>query len=136
VRSVLIIGLGNFGWYLAIRLMDLGMEVLVVDKNVDAIIKIAPQVTRAQAGDCMDVVILKSIGVGNFDACFVCISNDFQSSVEITSNLKEMGANFILAQADSDLHAKSLLRIGANEIIFPDRDMALLTADEFKKRVG
>ena len=104
MQSILVIGLGSFGWHLAISMTEQGMEVLVVDNDEDAVARIAAKVTSAQVGDCMDAAILSSIGVGNFDGCYVCINGDFQSSIEITSNLREMGAAHITSQADGNLH--------------------------------
>ncbi len=134
MQSVLIIGLGSFGWHLAINMTKEGMEVLAVDSDEDAVARIAAKVTSAQVGDCMDAAILSSIGVGNFDVCYVCIRDDFQSSVEITSNLKEMGAAHIVCLADGSLHAKALLRVGADEVIYPERDLAIQTAAKFSKK--
>jgi trk system potassium uptake protein TrkA len=125
---MLVIGLGHFGKHLAIKLAALGNEVMVVDKDEEAVSKMAPSVTSAQIGDCMDIDVLRSLGVGNFDVCFVCISDNFQSSLEITSLLKELGAKFVISKADRDIHAKFLRIIGADEVIYPERDMAQRTA--------
>ncbi len=128
MRSMLVIGLGHFGTHLALKLSELGNEVMVVDRDEEAVNKIAPQVTTALVGDCMSPEILKSLGVGNFDICFVCISDNFQSSLEITSLLKDLGARYVISKTDRDIHAKFLRRIGADEVIFPERDMAQRTA--------
>lgn len=134
MRSMLVIGLGRFGRHLAIKLVELGNEVMVVDTDEDAINKIAPFVTRAQIGDCMDEEVLKSLGVGNFDVCFVCISDNFQSSLEITSLLKEMHATCVISKTDRDIHAKFLLKIGADDVIYPERDMAQRTAVKYSAK--
>lgn len=134
MRSMLIIGVGRFGKHLALKFMELGNQVMVVDRDEETITKIAPLVTRAQIGDCMELGVLKSLGVANFDICFVCISDDFQSSLEITSNLRELGAKRIIAKADRDIHAKFLLRIGADEIVYPERDMAQRAAVRYSAR--
>lgn len=131
MRSMLVIGLGRFGSHLALRLTELGNEVMVVDADEDAVNKIAHQVTTAQIGDCMDEEVVDSLGVRNFDVCFVCIAENFQSSLEITSLLKEHGAKYVVAKADRDLHAKFLLKIGADEIAYPERDMAYRAAMRF-----
>lgn len=131
MRSMLVIGLGRFGRHLAVKLAELGNEVMAVDKDEDAINKIAPFVTRAQSGDCMEEDVLRSLGVRNFDVCFVCISDDFQSSLEITLLLKELGAPYVISKADRDLHAKFLRKIGADDIIYPERDMAQRAAVKY-----
>lgn len=131
MRSMLVIGLGHFGRHLSVKLAEMGNEVMVVDKNEEMVNKIAPYVTQAQIGDCMETTVLRALGVGNFDICFVCISDNFQSSLEITSLLKEMGAVKVISTADRDIHAKFLNKIGADEVIFPERDMAQRTAIKY-----
>lgn len=126
--SMLVIGLGRFGTNLAQRLAELGNEVMVIDRNEDAVDPVVPYVTTSQIGDCMDVDVLRSIGADNFDVCFVCISDDFQASMEITSLLKELGAPVVVAKADRAIHAKLLQKIGADDVIYPERDMAQRTA--------
>ena len=129
--TFLVIGLGRFGTNLALRLMDSGNEVMVIDNSEESINHIAPYVTQAKIGDCMDEEVLRSLGVDSFDFCFVCISENFQSSLEITSLLKELGAPMVVAKANRDLHARLLLKIGADEVVFPERDMAQRTAMRF-----
>lgn len=129
--TFLVIGLGRFGTNLALRLMDLGNEVLVIDTDEEAVNHIAPHVTQAKIGDCMDEEVLRSLDVASFDFCFVCISDNFQSSLEITSQLKELGAPMVISKADKDLHARLLMKIGADEVVFPERDMAMRAAMRF-----
>ena len=129
--TFLVIGLGRFGSNLALRLMDSGNEVMVLDNDEDTVNHIAPHVTQAKIGDCMDEEVLRSLDPASFDFCFVCISDNFQSSLEITSLLKEMGAPVVVSKADKDLHARLLLKIGADEVVFPERDMARRTAVRF-----
>jgi len=128
MRSMLVIGAGRFGKNLAITLTELGNEVLVVDVDEEEIGKIAPRVTRAQVGDCMDTEVLRELGVRNFDVCFVCIGENFQSSMEITSRLKELGAGCVVSKSDRDIHAELLKKIGADDVVYPERDMAHRTA--------
>ena len=90
-----------------------------------------PYVTSAKIGDCTNEKVLKSLGVSNFDICFVCIGSNFQSSLEITSLLKELGAAYVVSKANRDIHAKFLLRNGADEVIYPDRDIAEKVAVRF-----
>ena len=129
--TFLVIGLGRFGTNLALRLMDQGNEVMVLDSSEETVSRIAPHVTQAKVGDCMDEEVLRSLDPSSFDFCFVCISENFQSSLETTSLLKEMGAPMVVAKADRDLHARLLLKIGADEVVFPERDMAQRTAVRF-----
>lgn len=129
--TFLVIGLGRFGTSLALKLMDLGSEVMVIDTDEESVNRLAPNVTQAKIGDCMDEEVLRSLDPSSFDFCFVCISDNFQSSLEITSLLKEMGAPMVVSKADKDLHARLLLKIGADEVVFPERDMAARTAMRF-----
>lgn len=131
MQSVLVIGLGRFGRHLALKLAELGNEVMVVDKDEAAVNRVAPFVTSAHIGDCMDEQVIESIGVRNFDVCFVCISDNFQSSLEITWQLKEAGAKEIVSKTDREMHAKFLLQIGATSVIHPERDMAWRTAVKY-----
>jgi trk system potassium uptake protein TrkA len=131
MRSMLVIGAGRFGENLAKKLTSIGCEVLLVDKDENQVNRFAPFVTGAQIGDCMDRDVLHSLGVRNFDICFVCISQNFQSSMEITSLLKEEGAAYVVSKSDSSLHAELLMKIGADEVVYPERDMAWRTAIKF-----
>ena len=131
MKTVLIIGIGRFGGHLAERFAKLGNEVMIVDKEEENLRKLLPYVTNAQIGDCTDEEVLKSLGVRNFDSCFVCIGDDFQSSLETTSLLKEMGAKMVVSKASDDIHAKFLLRNGADSVVYPERDMALRVAARY-----
>ena len=131
MKSILMIGMGKFGHHLCQNLVDLGNEVMIVDTNQAVMDDLIPFVTSAKIGDCTSPDVLKSLGVGNFDICFVCIGTNFQSSLEITSQLKEMGAKYVVSKANRDIHAKFLLRNGADEVIYPDRDIAEKAAMKF-----
>lgn len=124
MKSILIIGLGRFGHHLCEDLVRLGNEVMVIDKDESALTDLLSIATNAKVGDCMNVEVLKSLGVGNFDICFVCIGSNFQSSLEITSLVKELGAKMVISKASRDIHAKFLLRNGADEVFYPDKDIA------------
>jgi trk system potassium uptake protein TrkA len=124
MKSILIIGLGRFGSHLCRNLAQLDNEIMIVDQNEELLEPLLPYVTSAKIGDCTKEEVLKSLGVGNFDKCFVCIGTNFQSSLEITCLLKELGAKYVISKATRDVHAKFLLRNGADEIIYPDRDIA------------
>ena len=134
MRSMLVIGLGRFGSHLALKLMELGNEVMAVDADEETVNRLAPSVTSAQIGDCMDEGVLRSLGVTNFDICFVCISSNFQSSLEITSLLKDLGAKRVISKTNREIHAKFLLKIGADEVVYPERDMAERTAFKYSAK--
>lgn len=124
MKSFLIIGMGKFGHHMCHNLATLGNELMVVDDLEEKVEDVVDIVTSAKVGDCTKIDVLNSFGVGNFDACFVCIGDNFQSSLEITYNLSELGAKQIISLASTDIHAKFLLRNGANHVIYPERDMA------------
>lgn len=124
MKSILIIGLGRFGRHLCRKLMSLNNEVMVVDRDEQAVSAVADDVTSAQIADCTDEDVLQSLGVHNFDLCFVCIGSDFTSSLLITSLLRDMGAKRIISKASRDIQAKLLLRNGADEVVYPERDSA------------
>lgn len=124
MKSILVIGLGCFGSYLSRNLLSLGNEVMVVDKDEERVKPLLPYAVSAQIGDCTDPDVMETLGIRNFDTCFVCIGNDFQSSLEITSLLKEMGAKYVVSKAGRDVHEKFLLKNGADEVMFPERDIA------------
>ena len=124
MKSVLVIGIGQFGKQLTIRMNELGNEVMVVDTDEKKLQDVLPHVTSAEIGDCTNEDVLRSMGVRNFDVCFVCIGDSFESSLQITSLPKELGANHVISRASSDVHAKFLLRNGADEIAYPERDIA------------
>ncbi len=131
MRPMLVIGLGHFGSNLARKLAELGNEVMAVDIDEELVNKIAPFVTRAQIGDCMEIEVLQALDVASFDICFVCISDNFQSSLEITSLLKEIGARYVISKTDREIQAKFLRKIGADDVIYPERDMAQRTAIKY-----
>ncbi len=124
MKSILLIGLGQFGKHLALQLNKLGHQVMAIDKNEDRINEILQYVTNAQIGDSTNIDFLNAIGARNFDVCIVAMSNDFQSSLETTSNLKEVGAKLVVASASRDVHAKFLLRNGADEVLYPEKQLA------------
>ena len=124
MKSVLIIGTGRLGHHLCLNMSHMGNEVMIVDKNEESMQDLLPCALMAKVGDCTKLEVLKSLGVGNFDICFVCISNSFQDSLEITSLLKELGASYVVSKANRDIQAKFLLRNGADEVIYPERDVA------------
>ena len=124
MKSFLIIGMGRFGHYLCKELANLGNEIMAVDEEEECLTHCLPLVTSAKIGDCTQPEVLEELGINNFDICFVCIGTNFQSSLEITSLLKEMGASYVISRASTDVQAKFLLRNGADEVVYPERDIA------------
>ncbi len=124
MKSILIIGMGAFGRHLAIKMSNLKNDVMIVDKDAAIIDEMSSIVTDAQIGDCTKEDVLRALGVNNFDICFVTIGDTFQSSLEITSLLKDLGAKYVISKASRDIQAKFLLRNGADEVVYPDKDMA------------
>ena len=131
MKNILIIGLGRFGKHLARKFIELGDEVMVIDRDEEAVQELMNTVTYAQVGDCMKEEVLRSLGVNNFDVCFVCMGEDFQSSLEITDLLKTLGAKYVVSKAGRDVHAKFLLKNGADEVVYPEKDMAQKVAVRF-----
>lgn len=124
MKSFLVIGMGKFGKHMCYNLAELGNEIMAVDENEEKVEDVIDIVTSGKIGDCTKPDVLQSFGVNNFDACLVCIGDNFQSSLEITYNLAELGARQIISLASTDIHAKFLLRNGADRVIYPERDMA------------
>ena len=124
MKSVLLIGLGRFGKHIAMKLNNLGHYVMAIDKEEERVDTVLPYVTSAQIGDSTNADYLETLGIRNFDVCIVAIGNDFQSSLETTSNLKELGAKLVVSRASRDVQAKFLLRNGADEVIYPEKQMA------------
>ena len=127
-KSVLIIGLGRFGRHAALKMMELRHQVMAVDKDESRVNALARLVTNAQIGDSTDEEFLRSLGVRDFDVCIVAIGDDFQSSLETTSLLKELGARHVVARASRERHEKFLLRNGADEVVYPEKQVAEWTA--------
>ena len=128
MKSVLLIGLGLFGKHVAIKLGELNHQVMAVDTNENRVQEILPYVTNAQIGDSTNEEFLRSLGVDNYDVCIVSIGNDFQSSLATTSLLKELGAQMVVSRASTDVQEKFLLRNGADEVVYPEKQMARWTA--------
>lgn len=129
MKSILIIGMGKFGHHLCADLIKNGNDIMVMDKDEAKVRDLIYDVTKVQIGDCTDPQVVKALGINNFDLIFVCIGTNFQSSLEITSLVKEMGGKYVISKANRDVHAKFLLRNGADEVIYPDRDVAVNLAE-------
>ena len=134
MKSFLIIGAGRFGKHLAKKLVDLGNDVVAVDKNAEKIEALNTFLTDSFVGDCSNESVLKALGVNNFDVCFVCTAENFQSSLEITSMLKELGAGFVVATAKRDRQADLLKKIGADDVIYPEKQIAEKTGIRYNAK--
>ncbi|MBO5999193.1 MAG: TrkA family potassium uptake protein [Lachnospiraceae bacterium] len=124
MKSILLIGINHFGTMIAKQLYDLGHQVMAVDRDEERVNAILPFVTDAQIGDSTNEAFLRSLGINNFDVCIVTIGSDFQSSLETTSLLKELGGKLVVSRADREVQAKFLLRNGADEVVNPEKQVA------------
>ena len=124
MKSVLLIGLGRFGCRMARKLRELNHDVLAIDNNEQRANEALDFATSAQIADATSESFIRSLGVADFDLCVVAIGDDFQSSLETTSLLKEHGARFVLSRASREVQAKFLLRNGADDVIYPERQTA------------
>ena len=124
MKSVLLIGLGRFGRRMARKLRELDHEVLAIDRSEQRVNEALEFVTSAQIADATSETFMRSVGVSNFDLCVVAIGDDFQSSLETTALLKECGAHFVVSRASREVHAKFLLRNGADKVVYPEGQTA------------
>lgn len=124
MKAVLVIGLGRFGRHLAEKMRALGNDVMIVDKDEQLVNELAPKFTDSHIGDCTNEAVIRSLGVKQMDCCFVSIGEDFQSSLVITSLLKRAGAKHVIAKANQDIQAELLTQIGADEVVYPEREIA------------
>ena len=124
MKSFAVLGLGRFGENLAVSLSALGNEVLAVDKEPRLIQAISDRVTRAVVGDCVDEKVLRSIEILDFDCVVVAMSGNLEASIVITHLLKKNGVKKVVSKATNELHAEILTNVGADLIVFPERDMA------------
>lgn len=134
MKSILVIGTGRFGYHLIRKIADMGDEILAVDRSEENLKPVLEYVTSSLIGDATDPEFINTIGVSNFDVCVVSIGDNFQSSLEATSLLKESGAKFVVARASRQVHEKFLLRNGADAVVFPERFMADWTAVRYSSR--
>jgi trk system potassium uptake protein TrkA len=123
-KSVLVIGMGRFGRNLAVKMQELGNSVMVVDIKAQLEQDISYLFNDYMIGDCTNETVLGAIGVGNFDICFVTIGKNFEASIVVTSLLKTHGAKYIVTKTDRDIQKDVLKKVGADEVVFPDRDFA------------
>ena len=131
MKNVLLIGAVHFGRHIAMQLSQLGHQVMALDTDEERINDILPFVTKAQIGDSTNAELLRALGIRNFDVCFVTISGNFQNSLETTSLLKELGAKYVVSRAERDVQAKFLLRNGADNVVYPEKQMAIWAAKRY-----
>lgn len=131
MKNVLLIGMGRFGKYVALKLSELGHEVMAVDKSEERIEKVMDFVASARIGDATNKSFLTTLGITDYDLCIVAIGDCFLESLEITSLLKELGAKYVVSRAASMTQEKFLLRNGADSVVFPERQLANWTAIRF-----
>ena len=124
MKSILVIGMGRFGRHLATKMQELGNDVMIVDRDAALINELASKFTDSHIGDCTNESVIHSLGVKQMDICFVSIGEDFQSSLIITSLLKRAGAKCVIAKANQEIQADLLVQIGADEVVYPERDLA------------
>lgn len=129
--SVLMIGAGQFGCHIAKRMTELNCDVMAIDENEDRINAILPHVTNAQIGDSTNPEFMRALGVRDYDVCIVTIGDCFQDSLETTALLKELGAQLVVARAANDVQEKFLLRNGADEVVYPEKQSAVRIATKF-----
>ncbi len=122
MKSFLLIGIGRFAHYLCRELAGLGNEVVIADIDETKMDDLLDCVVAAKIGDCTRREVLSTFAINTYDACFVCMGTNFQNSLQVTDLLKEMGAQRVISRATTDIHAKFLLRSGADEVVFPDRN--------------
>lgn len=128
MKSILIIGIGRFGYHVAIELNKLGCQILAVDNNEDHLKKVDKYVSKTLIGNGTDLDFIKTLGINTFDDCIVTVGDDFQSSLEIVYNLKELGAKRITARASKESQKNLLTKIGADLVVYPEKQLARWTA--------
>ncbi|HAE91450.1 MAG TPA: potassium transporter Trk, partial [Tissierella sp.] len=128
MKSFVVIGCGRFGSSIARTLYSLGNEVLAIDSSEEIIKEISEEVTHAVQADVMDETVLMDLGLRNFDVAVVAIGSDIEASIMATLVVKDLGIDKVIAKAQSELHGKVLSKIGADKIIFPERDMGVRVA--------
>ena len=124
MKSILVIGMGTLGVHLATKMQEIGNDVMIVDIDEERIQELSPNFNNSFVGDCTNEGVLRSLGVNNFDYCFVAIGESSYASLEITSLLKELGAQYVISKASRTRHAEFLKKIGADEVFFPEREIA------------
>lgn len=134
MKQFAVIGLGRFGRSLALRLSDMNYDVMAVDIDKDRVNEISDQVYYAVQADAMEEQALKSLGIRNFDVVIVAIGQQVQVNILVTVLLKEMGVKKVVAKAQNELHGKVLEKVGADMVVYPERDMGIRLAHALVSR--
>lgn len=134
MKSFVVIGCGRFGASLAKTLYELGNEVMVIDSSEDRIAEISNSVTHAVEADIMDENLLFDLGLSNFDVAVIAIGSILEASVMATLAAKELGIKKVIAKAQSNMHSKILLKIGADKVVFPEQDMGARVAHNLNSK--
>ncbi|RLC33635.1 MAG: TrkA family potassium uptake protein [Deltaproteobacteria bacterium] len=129
MKKIAVIGIGNFGYYLATRLYSKGYDVMVVDKNPDRIQKIKDSVSQALVADSTDRKTMEATGIGEMDLVVICIGSDLSASILTTLEMKELGIERVIAKALSEPHGRILSKLGVQEVFFPEKDLAVSMAE-------
>lgn len=124
MKNILLIGLGRFGIHMAKKLHDLHHQVLAIDMDERKIQEALPFITNGEIGDASDPYLIQALGVKDFDLCVITLGHNLQAALEITALLKQNGARFVLARVSQDSHAQFLLSCGADEVIYPEKQLA------------
>lgn len=128
MKQFVVIGCGRFGSSVAKTLYNQGYDVMAIDRDEERVQELSNEVTYAAQADVEDEQALKSLGIRNFDVAVISIGSDIQASIMATLIVKEMGVKTVIAKAQSDVHAKVLYKIGADRVVFPERDMGVRVA--------
>lgn len=131
MKQILLIGLGRFGRHIAAELYELGHQVMAIDDKEERLDEVMSYVTGGQIGDSTNSAFLESLGVRNYDVCIVTIASDFQASLETAYLLKELGAKYVVSRAQDDVQEKFLIRNGADEVVYPEKQLAKWAAIRF-----
>ena len=129
MKQFIVIGLGNFGYYLAAHLYKKGHEVLAIDKNANRVAEIKDQVSQAVIADATDRKAMEALGLDKMDAAVICIGSVLSESILATLNMKDIGLERLYAKAISEDHSRILYKIGASEVFFPEKDQATSLAE-------
>lgn len=128
MKTYLVVGLGRFGTAMALKLHELGNEVMVIDGRAEEVQKLSNRVTYAVVGDARDEEVLRSLGVRNVDCAIVAIGSDLAASILVTLNLKSLGVQQVICKAPNELHKRALEKVGADRVLIPEREMAVKLA--------
>lgn len=127
-KQVAILGLGRFGFSLANTLLSMGYDILAMDKDEKKVQAIAPIITRAIQADGTDEAVLRQLGIDKFDVAIVAMGSDIQNSVLSTILLRKLGVRYVVARAENELHGSILDKIGADKVVYPEREMGARVA--------